>query len=183
MSDYDGAPVPAFARDSELLIGAYRLARSAHHGPRRTGDTDIDHPVAVAELLAGEGFDERVVAAALLHDVVEDTTTEPEEIEERFGPEVATLVREMTEDPRIEDYPERKAEHRARVTGDRRAAAIYAADKLASARAKDGAAMPGDQLDHYLATLETLCETNPELPFLGDLRAELRRLVRDRQAA
>ena len=36
---------------------------------------------------------------------------------------------------------------------------------------------------HYLATLETLCETNPELPFLGDLRAELARLVRDRQAA
>jgi GTP diphosphokinase / guanosine-3',5'-bis(diphosphate) 3'-diphosphatase len=183
MSDPAEAPVPDFARGSDLLTGAYRLARFAHHGPRREGDTDIDHPVAVAELLAGEGFDERVVAAALLHDVVEDTTTKPEEIEERFGPEVATLVREMTEDSRIEDYPERKAEHRARVSSDRPAAAIYAADKLASARAKDGAAMPGDQLAHYIATLRTLRETNPELPFLGDLRNELERLVRDREAA
>ena len=183
MSETAAATIPDFARGSELLRGAYRLARFAHHGPRREGDTDIDHPVAVAELLAAEGFDERVVAAALLHDVVEDTATEPGEIEERFGPEVATLVREMTEDERIADYPERKAEHRARVAGDRRAAAIYAADKLASARGKDGAAMPADQLDHYLATLRTLCRTHPELPFLGELRAELERLVRDREAA
>ena len=182
MSHTAEATVPEFARGSELLTGAYGLARSAHHGPRREGDTDIDHPVAVAALLAREGFDEPIVAAALLHDVVEDTATGPEEIEERFGPEVATLVREMTEDERIGDYPERKAEHRARVAGDRRAAAIYAADKLASSRTKDGEAMPADQLDHYLATLRTLCATNPELPFLGELRAELDRLVRDREA-
>src|SRR5256885_6750214 len=101
MSDPAEAPVPDFARDSDLLTGAYRLARFAHHGPRREGDTDIDHPVAVAELLAGEGFDDRVVAAALLHDVVEDTTTTPQEIEKRFGPEDATLLREMTDDSRI----------------------------------------------------------------------------------
>jgi (p)ppGpp synthase/HD superfamily hydrolase len=183
VSETTEATVPEFARGSELLTGAYHLARFAHQGPRREGDTDIDHPVAVAELLAREGFDERIVAAALLHDVVEDTTTEPEEIEERFGAEVATLVREMTEDERISDYPERKAEHRARVAGDRRVAVIYAADKLASSRTKDGKAMPADQLDHYLATLRTLCETNPELPFLGELRAELDRLVSDRETA
>jgi (p)ppGpp synthase/HD superfamily hydrolase len=183
VSDTAEATVPGFARGSELLTGAYRLARFAHQGPRREGDTDIDHPVAVAGLLARERFDERVVAAALLHDVVEDTTTEPKEIEERFGPEVATLVGEMTEDERIPAYPERKAEHRARVAADRRAAAIYAADKLASSRTKDGEAMPADQLDHYVATMRTLCETNPELPFLGELRAELDRLVRDREAA
>jgi (p)ppGpp synthase/HD superfamily hydrolase len=183
VSDRPADPVPEFARGSDLLTGAYRLARTAHHGPRREGDTDIDHPVAVAELLDRAGFDERIVAAALLHDIVEDTATEPEEIEQRFGPEVATLVREMSEDEAIADYRERKAEHRARVAGDRRAAAIYAADKLASARGKDGAAMPADQLDHYLQTLGTLCETNPQLPFLGALRSELERLVGDRASA
>jgi (p)ppGpp synthase/HD superfamily hydrolase len=183
MSDRAAATVPEFARDSELLRGAWELARSAHHGPRREGDTDIEHPVAVAELLADAGFDERVVAAALLHDVVEDTATAPEEIEGRFGPEVAALVSEMTEDEGIEDYPKRKAEHRARVAADRPAAAIYAADKLASARSKEGPAMSGDQLEHYLLTLRTLSETNPELPFLEELRGELERLVRDREAA
>jgi (p)ppGpp synthase/HD superfamily hydrolase len=183
MSDRAEATVPDFVRDSELLRGAWGLARFAHHGPRREGDTDIEHPVQVAELLARAGFDERVVAAALLHDVVEDTATEPAEIEGRFGPEVAALVREMTEDEGIEDYPKRKAEHRARVAADRSAAAIYAADKLASARSKDGQAMPGDQLEHYVLTLRTLAETNPDLPFLDELRRELERLERDRSAA
>jgi hypothetical protein len=43
--------------------------------------------------------------------------------------------------------------------------------------------MPGDQLDHYLRTLQMLSASNPELPFLGELRSELERLVRDREAA
>jgi (p)ppGpp synthase/HD superfamily hydrolase len=125
----------AFASDSPLLEGAYRMAREAHHGRRREGDTDIDHPVEVAHLLSDTGFDERTVAAALLHDVVEDSATDTDEIEERFGAEVARLVAEMTEDTKIEPYENRKAEHRSRVARDRNVAAIYAADKLAGARA------------------------------------------------
>jgi (p)ppGpp synthase/HD superfamily hydrolase len=177
--------VPEFARDSPLLEGAFRLAQGAHHGPRRADGTNIEHPVAVAELLSAEGYDEEVVAAGLLHDVVEDTTTDVDEIEERFGPEVARLVREMTEDPHIEPYERRKEEHRERVARDRRVAAIYAADKLAGARSMrdEPGAVPEPQLEHYLASLDELRERYPDLPFLGDLRAELERVRRERESA
>jgi guanosine-3',5'-bis(diphosphate) 3'-pyrophosphohydrolase len=165
---------PDFIGHSELLSSAYRLARSAHHGPAREGETDIDHPLAVAELLHENGFDEEVVAAGLLHDVVEDTALEVEEIRVRVGPEVARLVAEMTEDERIEEYGKRKAEHRSRVSRDGRAAAIYAADKLAKVRAVDDPdELPPQKLDHYRKTLEMLCERHPELPFLSKLREEL----------
>jgi (p)ppGpp synthase/HD superfamily hydrolase len=173
----------AFIERSPLLRAAYECALESHHGKRRRGETDIDHPVAVAELLDDAGFDEGVVAAALLHDVVEDSDTTTEELDRRFGPEIAALVGEMTEDARIRAYPERKAEHRGRVAGQGRVAAIYAADKLASSRTKDGAEMPPDQLDHYIATLAALSESNPGLPFLGPLRDELQRLERERRSA
>jgi (p)ppGpp synthase/HD superfamily hydrolase len=174
----------AFASDSPLLEGAYRMAREAHHGRRREGDTDIDHPVEVAHLLSDTGFDERTVAAALLHDVVEDSATDTDEIEERFGAEVARLVAEMTEDTKIEPYENRKAEHRSRVARDRNVAAIYAADKLAGARdmLDDPDSVPGPQLDHYIESLVTLRDTHPDLPFLGALRRELERIREARQS-
>ncbi len=169
---------PEFIAQSDLLTSAFELARSAHHGPAREGDTDIDHPLAVAELLHENGFAEEIVAAALLHDVVEDTALDVEEIRDRFGPEVARLVAEMTEDESIEPYEERKAEHRARVSRDGRVAAIYAADKLAKARAiEDPDEIPPRKLDHYRKTLEVLCRRHPELPFLRQLRAELDRIA------
>ena len=176
--------VPEFARDSPLLEGAFRLAQAAHHGPRRADGTNIEHPVAVAALLSSEGYDENVVAAGLLHDVIEDTTTDIGEIDERFGPEVARLVHEMTEDPRIEPYENRKAEHRARIARDRRAAAIYAADKLAGARSMhdDPASVSDARLQHYLASFDELCARYPDLPFLVELRGELRRLEHERGA-
>jgi guanosine-3',5'-bis(diphosphate) 3'-pyrophosphohydrolase len=159
------------------------MARAAHGGFGH-GDTDIDHPVAVAELLSEKGFDETVVAAALLHDTVEDTTLTTEQIAQAFGAEVATLVAEVTEDPQIEAYPARKAEARSRVMRDRRAAAIYAADKLANTREllaahKD---VRGEKLDHYIKTLRLLSDGRPDLPFLTELSEELRKLV-DREPA
>ncbi|MEA2356423.1 MAG: polyphosphate kinase [Solirubrobacteraceae bacterium] len=162
-----------------LLAGALEFARCAHHGPRRDGDTDIDHPIAVARLLDGAGFDEEVVAAALLHDVVEDTRTGIDEIRARFGEPVARLVAAMTEDEGIDTYQARKAEARRRVReAGRGAAAIYAADKLATARklAAADARVPAPKLAHYRRTLEELAQARPDLPFLGSLREELNRL-------
>ena len=81
----------------------------------------------------------------------------------------------MTEDSRIATYASRKAEHRARVASDGRAAAIYAADKIASIRsikAEDSEIDP-ERLEHFWRTLETLRREQPELPFLADLQAEL----------
>jgi guanosine-3',5'-bis(diphosphate) 3'-pyrophosphohydrolase len=155
------------------------MAQDAHRGPGPNGAKSPSHPVAVAELLSQHGFDETVVAAALLHDTVEWTPLLPIEIEERFGPEVATLVAEVTEDPQIEPYPARKAEARSRMMRDRPAAAIYAADKLANTRdlLADDRRVDGERLDHYIKTLRLLSESRPELPFLRELSEELAKLV------
>lgn len=168
---------PEFTRDSPLLRSAYRFALSAHHGNARRGDTEIDHPVKVASLLHARGFEAPVVAAALLHDVVEDTAIDVDRVADTFGEEVASLVREMTEDEEIEPYEARKAEHRRRVARDRRVAAIYAADKVANARGISSAdEAPPEKLRHYRQTLETLCAAHPDLPFLATLREELEEL-------
>jgi (p)ppGpp synthase/HD superfamily hydrolase len=172
---------PDFVTGSTLLEGAYESAVSAHHGPRSRGDTQIDHPVAVARLLHENAFPEVVVAAALLHDVIEDTDTELGEIETRFGPAVAELVGEMTEDETISSYRERKAEHRDRVAGSGRAAAIYAADKLAKVRMLNerGEHPGGERLEHYRRTLIELRAADPSLPFLSELAEQLDRLGED----
>jgi (p)ppGpp synthase/HD superfamily hydrolase len=175
-----------FAQGSRLIAEAYEIAVDAHHGLRRRNDTNIDHPAAVARLLHHEGFDDEVVAAALLHDVVEDTDTEMEEIVERFGPGVGELVDVMTEDASIEPYEARKAEHRARVARHSyRAAAIYAADKLAKTRAlrRDGGPVSDTRLRHYRQTLIELREADPELPFLVELEEGLRALDAERDHA
>lgn len=169
--------MPAFVKGSPLTENAFRMASAAHASPE--SETKIDHPVAVAELLCEQGCDATVVAAALLHDVIEDTTLTSEQIEEAFGPEVAALVAEVTEDPRIEAYPARKAEARSRAMRDRRAAAIYAADKLANTRdmldVDEG--VRAERLDHYIKTLRLLCDGRPDLPFLTELSEELSVLV------
>jgi len=168
---------PDFVKGSALLEGAYEMAVAAHHGPRRRGDTEIGHPVAVARLLNDHEFPEVVVAAALLHDVIEDTDTELPEIEAEFGPEVAELVAEMTEDETIAAYRERKAEHRGRVVGNGSVAAIYAADKLAKVRLLNerGEQPEQERLEHYRRTLVELRAAQPSLPFLSELAEELDR--------
>jgi len=167
--------------DSPLLSGALELAREAHEGARNHGGAGLEHPRAVAGLLAENGFDESVVAAGLLHDVVEDSDTDLEEIGRRFGGDVGALVAAMTEDEGIGPYRERKAEHRERATRDRRVAAIYAADKLAKLRDADPQdPLPAHKLDHYRETLRALSARHPDAPFLRELREELDRLLKSR---
>jgi guanosine-3',5'-bis(diphosphate) 3'-pyrophosphohydrolase len=83
--------------DVERIERAYELAREAHAGQsRETGASFIDHPVAVATILADLQMDAATLQAALLHDVVEDTVLGLADIETSFGPEVARLVDGMT---------------------------------------------------------------------------------------
>ncbi len=173
---------PKFIRGATTTRAAYLVARDAHGGPGH-GDTKLSHPVAVAELLAAAGFGETVICAALLHDTVEDTPLDIEQIERSFGDEVAGLVADLTEDLRISRYPARKAEARARVVRDRRVAAIYAADKLANTRRllEDGECVDGERLDHYVKTLRLFSESLDGLPFLVELSLALTTLV-DRDA-
>ena len=170
---------PAFISGSDLLGRAYEYARAAHEGPASFGGTEIAHPVAVAEILSGAGFDEEVVAAALLHDVLEDTLHEGAELSARFPPAVGELVEVMTEDPSIGDYPERKAEHRERVlAAGRLPASIYLADKLARVRRyrADEQPVAPARLEHYRDTVELFSDAGQDLPFLAELREELPRL-------
>ena len=168
-----------FVSNSELLARAFEYALAAHEGPESTGETRISHPAAVAEILAAAGFDEEVIAAALLHDVVEDTTRVGADIVAEFPDRVGELVAVMTEDSSIADYGERKAEHRERVLeGGRLPAAIYLADKLAKVRRflADDAAVAPERLGHYRRTVELFGERDPTLPFLLELRRDLPRL-------
>lgn len=172
-----------FVRGSDLLEGAFRFSQEAYGEAGRRGQAKFRHSVEVARLLHEAGFEEEVVAAGLLHDVVEATASELHQVAERFGSRTAGLVEAMTEDDRIESFEARKAEHRARVTEHgSSAAAIYAADKLAKMphlRADPGSASER-QLAHYRQTVQTLSARHPELPFLGDLERELATLTAQR---
>lgn len=189
--------IEAAAAESELIAEALEMAERAHAGQTRNGSGGmayIHHPVAVAELLAAHGFDESTVAAALLHDVVEDSDASIAEITAGFGPRVADLVAALTEDESIESFVPRKEAHRHHVEevgGD--ALAIYAADKLSNIRvlrralASEGESA-GEEFEAPLEVkegvwaddLEMLRRRAPGLPFVDDLAQELAKLRQTR---
>lgn len=79
--------------NSDLVIKAYEIAKTLHKGQfRKDGNPYISHPVEVALILANQGFDEDVVSAALLHDVVEDCKYTICDVKENFNEDVANLV-------------------------------------------------------------------------------------------
>jgi guanosine-3',5'-bis(diphosphate) 3'-pyrophosphohydrolase len=83
--------------DEHWLESVFTFAKAAHDGQTRaSGDSYISHPLAVATILAEFELDTPTIAASLLHDVVEDTSVPLEEVETRFGPEIAGLVDGLT---------------------------------------------------------------------------------------
>ena len=83
--------------DSKYIMKAYNYALEKHKGQKRnSGEPYIIHPVNVAYELAKMGLDEKTLAAALLHDVIEDTTATYEEVEKEFDKEVADMVAGVT---------------------------------------------------------------------------------------
>lgn len=101
--------------DVPLLRRAHELAEAAHAGQvRKTGHPYITHPVAVAWHLAHYGLDAATVAAALLHDTVEDTDVTLEQLATEFGPEVAALIDGVTKLDRI-DYSTVEEAHAATI--------------------------------------------------------------------
>ena len=93
----------ASPQGAELVEKAYSFAEEAHRGQRRnSGEEYIQHPLEVALILSELELDEATIAAALLHDVVEDTRYTVEDIEREFGSQVALLVDGVTKLGRIE---------------------------------------------------------------------------------
>jgi GTP diphosphokinase / guanosine-3',5'-bis(diphosphate) 3'-diphosphatase len=174
---------------SELSTAALRFARRVHLGQHRkqTGEQFVEHPIAVADLLMQSGYDGALITAAYLHDVVEKTDVNLDEIRERFGPQVAMLVDFLSEDPEIDGYGARKRALRKRIIesgGD--SVAIYAADRVANMRdwrkvAPEDRAACGERLGTTLherlelwqEDVEELHEADPQTPFMGEMRSEL----------
>jgi guanosine-3',5'-bis(diphosphate) 3'-pyrophosphohydrolase len=193
-------PLAAAVDRSPLVADALAAAREAHAGQVRNGSGGmpyIEHPQAVAALLAEHGFADEILAASLLHDVVEDSETMVEDLRERFGEPVAGLVAALSDDETIEDYRKRKDEHRERIReADGDAFAIYGADKLTNVRTlrraygdegervRDEFKVPLElKLDVWDGDREMLESEAPELPFLDQLSLELSRLREDLAAA
>jgi GTP pyrophosphokinase len=97
--------------DRELLTRAFRFAATAHDGQlRRSGQEFIHHPWGAAKVLAGLRLDEATLAAALLHDTVEDTGVAIEDIRNEFGDEIAKLVEGVTKLTRVQFQSREHAE-------------------------------------------------------------------------
>ena len=127
--------------DRELLSRAFRFAAAAHEGQqRRSGEAFIRHPWGAAKILAELRQDEQTIAAALLHDVVEDTETEIDEVRTEFGDEIAQLVEGVTKLTRIHFQSREQAEAEnyrkmiAAMVGDERVILIKLADRLHNMR-------------------------------------------------
>ncbi|MEG6522270.1 RelA/SpoT family protein [Desulfotomaculum sp. 1211_IL3151] len=127
--------------DIAFLRGAYNFAENAHRGQKRiSGEEYIVHPLAIAVILAELQLDVPTVAAGLLHDVVEDTGITLEDIENDFGPEIATMVDGVTKLGKLQfqTKEERQAENLRKMflamAKDIRVILIKLADRLHNLR-------------------------------------------------
>lgn len=131
------ARAPSLLADLPLALRAFEFAAEAHEGQRRAVDDApfLVHPLEVAVLLANRDLPDTVIAAALLHDSLEDTDVPPAEVGRRFGSEVRHLVEVLSDDPAIHGYADRKAALREQVSAaGETAMLVYAADKVCKVR-------------------------------------------------
>ena len=170
-----------------MAQAAVRFARARHAGQHRDIDHApfIAHPIEVASLLRRDGQPDEIIAAGVLHDVLEKTATTSAELHRRFGARTARVVESVSDDPSLGDYKSRKRDLRDRVArADPGTRAVFAADKIAKVR--ELALLPAWQLNepthraklaHYRATLETLRRVDGDTPLIQRLDAELNRLL------
>jgi guanosine-3',5'-bis(diphosphate) 3'-pyrophosphohydrolase len=135
-----GAVIPSPARnDISVLVSAAAFAAEKHRNQRRK-DPDaspyINHPIALANVLACEAgiIDVPTIAAALLHDTVEDTDTTAEELRRLFGDEITAIVLEVTDDKSLPkaDRKRLQIEHAPHLRS--RAKLVKLADKICNLR-------------------------------------------------
>jgi len=123
----------------QTLIAAFAFAAHKHRDQRRkdaSASPYINHPIALAQVLANEGgvLEEPVLAAAALHDTIEDTQTSPAEIEAAFGKAICDIVLEVTDDKRLPKHERKRLqiEHAAAIS--REAKLVKLADKICNLR-------------------------------------------------
>jgi (p)ppGpp synthase/HD superfamily hydrolase len=181
--DSGATPDLSFFRGLPLTQSAIEYAQSRHGDQRRDADGApfLVHLLEVASLLERSGYPDHVVAAAVLHDVLEDTDTDSGELTSRFGGEVSELVAVVSDNPAIADVEARKDDVRERV---RRAGgyapAVYAADKVSKVRELRILIARGTdpsesalRLRRHRKSLEMLDDTMPGSRLVEILRFEL----------
>lgn len=167
-------------KQTATLLRTLHFAADKHRDHRRKDASSspyINHPIAVAELLARQGgvSDLATIQAALLHDTVEDTETSLEELEAAFGAEVSNLVGEVTDDKGLAKArrKELQIEHAPHISA--RAKLVKLGDKICNAQ--DMASKPPEgwtlerrreYLDWTEQVVEGLRGTNPDLERLYD---------------
>ena len=173
-------------RGLPIARAALTFASARHANQYREIDhaSFIAHPIEVGSLLRADGQPDEVIAAGLLHDVLEKTGTTRAELQRRFGARVAGLVESVSDDPSIDGYGSRKRELRHRVAhGGSDTIAIFAADKISKVR--ELTLLPTSRLDetttraklaHYQASLNMLRRVAVNSALVDLLDAELGRL-------
>lgn len=176
----------SFLENLPLTQAAAKFAGERHAGQRREADRAafLLHPLEVAAMLARSGCPDYAIAAAVLHDVLEDTDAEQAELTARFGPEICELVAIVSDDPETPDEEQRKDEVRERVCrAGGYALVVYAADKVSKVRELRALLAGGlDRSDaeikagRYWKSLEMLEQTIPNDRLVELLRFELEAL-------
>lgn len=175
---------------------AIEFAGREHAEQRRNTDGApfIEHPIEVGLLLYEAGAPDHLVAAGVLHDVLEKTAVTPSILGRCFGPRIATVVEAVSEDEEIVGYAERKAALRQQVAAaGSEALTVFAADKVSKVRELRAAVasatrtglplqaslVPPRRLAHFRRCLEMLEERLGETSLVELFRAELIGLGRD----
>jgi hypothetical protein len=188
--------IPPFAARLPLTRSAVEYAERMHAGQRRGDGTPfILHPLEVASLLHHNGAPDHLIAAGVMHDLVEKADVKPSDLRKRFGSRITDLVLAVSDDDGISGYARRKAALRRQVAGaGEEALTLFAADKLSKLRElrRETAAHPRSadaprpvrqlsvrRLRHYERSLALLEERLPESPIVCELHAELAGLRRE----
>ncbi|MBS7359090.1 MAG: bifunctional (p)ppGpp synthetase/guanosine-3',5'-bis(diphosphate) 3'-pyrophosphohydrolase [Oscillospiraceae bacterium] len=150
------------AEEADVIEKAFKTANERHKGQKRSsGEPYIIHPIAVAKIVLDYGMDYQSVAAAMLHDTVEDTDLTLEDLKKEFGPEITALVDGLTKLGKvpldIKDKEEQQAENVRKMllamSEDVRVIIIKLADRLHNVRTLNFVA-PQKRRDKAVETLE-----------------------------
>jgi guanosine-3',5'-bis(diphosphate) 3'-pyrophosphohydrolase len=122
-----------------IVLAASAFAAHKHRDQRRKGadaSPYINHPIAVANVLANEAgiTDPTILAAALLHDTIEDTATTPQELEAEFGARIAAVVAEVTDDKSLPKQERKRLQIEHAATLSEQAKLVKLADKICNVR-------------------------------------------------
>jgi (p)ppGpp synthase/HD superfamily hydrolase len=160
----------------DLLGRARDFARQAY-----ANEGDLEHPLEVSRIVESARAPDDLVAAAVLHDVLEETDVTPEQLVSAFGSRITALVCAVTEDETIRPYRARKADLRMRACrAGPDSALIFVADKISNVRRmrRGQKQFKERKVAHYRATLELMRSERPSLQLLDQLERELAALGR-----